>query len=101
MKNVLQRWTIRGLGGTLDVSYTGGSRGRGDSSIGVDSKSFGDDPGISPADEAAVVPLVSLTLTTICLKPGMIAVGPKYLKYGMRLRMLSVRAELPCDDVPP
>lgn len=79
--------------------------GAGDSSIGVDlpnpSMCFGDDPRLSSADDVVVVPLLPWTLTTICLKPGMMAVGPKYLKYGILFLMLSVRAELPCDDAPP
>jgi hypothetical protein len=39
------------------------------------------------------------TLTTICRSPGTMAVGPKYLKYGIRLRVLRLKPPLlPVDS---
>lgn len=51
----------------------------------------GGNPGDDSIGSDVVCPVpccFPLTLTTICLKPGMMAVGPKYRKYGMRLRVL-------------
>ena len=52
---------------------------------------FNDGDFMPAAPPPSVEDLVSsrslrLTLTTICLKPGMIAVGPSQRKYGIRLR---------------
>lgn len=87
---------MSGLGDIDEASYTGISMGVRASCVGGEPTDgcAGEDSMPVRSEFVCALPCwPPRTLTTIWRRPGTMAVGPKYLKYGIRLRVLKLKPE--------